>query len=103
MTTGDARGLGEAIARQFHRAGARLALCDLNGEAVAKLAASLDDSGGRVIGLAVDVTSEVQVKGTVDRTVEQFGRVDVLVNCAGILKHTPIEQIASRRSKAWCA
>ena len=47
-----------------------------------------------MIGLAVDVTSEVQVKATVDRTVEQFGRVDVLVNCAGILKHTPIEQMS---------
>jgi NAD(P)-dependent dehydrogenase (short-subunit alcohol dehydrogenase family) len=94
MITGAARGLGEAIARTFHEAGYRLALCDLNGEAVGKLAGSLDPSGSRALGQKLDVTSEPEVQAAVDAAVARFGRIDVLVNCAGILKHSPIEQMS---------
>jgi 3-oxoacyl-[acyl-carrier protein] reductase len=94
MITGAARGLGEAIARAFHEAGYRLALCDLNGEAVGKLAGSLDPSGSRALGQKLDVTSEPDVQAVVDAVVARFGRIDVLVNCAGILKHSPIEQMS---------
>lgn len=94
MITGAARGLGEAITRKLHEAGCRLALCDLNGEAVEKLASSLDGSGRGVLGQRVDVTSEDEVQAAVDAAVERFGRIDVLVNCAGILKHSPIEQMS---------
>jgi NAD(P)-dependent dehydrogenase (short-subunit alcohol dehydrogenase family) len=94
MITGGARGIGEAIARKFHEAGFRLALCDLNGEAVEKFAGSLDASRSRVLGLKVDVTSEAEVQAAVDTTVAQFERIDVLVNCAGILKHLPIEKMS---------
>jgi NAD(P)-dependent dehydrogenase (short-subunit alcohol dehydrogenase family) len=94
IITGAARGLGEAIARHFHQAGARLALWDLNGEAVGKLAATLDASQSRVIGQQVDVTSEAGVQAAVDKAVAQFGRIDVLVNCAGIIKHSTIEKMS---------
>ena len=94
MITGAARGLGEAIARKLHEAGCRLALCDLNGEAVGTLAGSLDPSRGRAIGLKLDVTSEADVQAAVDAAVARFGRIDVLVNCAGILKHSSIEQMS---------
>jgi NAD(P)-dependent dehydrogenase (short-subunit alcohol dehydrogenase family) len=91
MITGAARGIGEAIARHFHRAGYRLALCDINGEAAEQLAGALDESRTRALGLKVDVTSESDVQAAVDRAVGHFGRIDVLVNCAGIIKHSPIE------------
>lgn len=94
MITGAARGIGEAIARHFHQAGYRLALWDLNGEAVGKFAASLDASKSRVIGQQVDVTSEAGVQAAVDAAVQHFGRIDVLVNCAGIIKHLPIEKMS---------
>ena len=94
MITGAARGIGEAIARRFLKACYRLALCDLAGEAVQKLAGSLDPSGGRVLGLKLDVTSETEVQAAVDAAVAKLGRLDVLVNCAGILKHSPIEQMS---------
>jgi len=94
IITGAARGLGEAIARHFHQAGARLALWDLNAEAVEKCAASLDASKSRVIGQQVDVTSEAGVQAAVDAAVAHFGRIDVLVNCAGIIKHLPIEKMS---------
>ena len=94
MITGAARGIGEAIARRFLEAGYRLALCDLAGEAVQKLAGSLDPSGGRVLGLKLDVTSETEVQAAVDAAVAKLGRIDVLVNCAGIIKHSSIEQMS---------
>ena len=94
MITGAARGIGEAIARRFHAAGYRLALCDVNGEAVEKFAGSLDASRTRALGLKVDVTSEADVQAAVDTAVAQFGAIDVLVNCAGILKHLPIEKMS---------
>jgi NAD(P)-dependent dehydrogenase (short-subunit alcohol dehydrogenase family) len=94
LITGAARGLGEAIARCFLDAGARLMLCDINGEAAEKLAGSLDASGRRVLAQRVDVTAEGEVQAAVDKAVEHFGRIDVLVNCAGIIKHCPIEQMS---------
>jgi len=94
LITGAARGLGEAIARRFRDAGAALMLCDLNGEAATKLAGSLDPSGRGVLGQRVDVTAEGEVQAVVARAVEHFGRIDVLVNCAGIIKHGPIEQMS---------
>ena len=94
LITGAARGLGEAIARRFLDAGARLMLCDLNGEAAQKLASSLDPSGRRALAQRVDVTAEGEVQAVVDKAVEHFGRIDVLVNCAGIIKHVPIDQMS---------
>ena len=94
MITGAARGLGEAIARRFHADGWRLALCDLNGEAVAKVAAGFDAAGRRAIGLKVDVTSESEVQAVVDAAVAKLGSIDALVNCAGIIKHLPIERMS---------
>ena len=94
LITGAARGLGEAIARRFHQEGARLALWDLNGESAAKLAADLDASGRRALAQRVDVTAEAEVQAAVDQAVERFERIDVLVNCAGIIKHGPIERMS---------
>ncbi len=94
LITGAARGIGEAIARHFFNAGARLVLWDLNDEAVEKLASGLDPSRRRAIGLRVDVTSEADVQAAVDKAVAHFGAIDVLVNCAGIIKHSPIEKMS---------
>jgi len=94
LITGAARGLGESIARHFHKEGARLALWDVNGEAAAKLAHDLDASGRSVLAQRVDVTSEAEVQAAVDQAVEHFGRIDVLVNCAGIIKHGPIDKMS---------
>jgi NAD(P)-dependent dehydrogenase (short-subunit alcohol dehydrogenase family) len=94
LITGAARGLGEAIARRFRSEGARLMLCDTNGEAAAALAAELDPAGRSVLWHRTDVTSEAEVQAAVDAALAHFGRIDVLVNVAGILKHMPIDQMS---------
>ena len=93
MITGAARGLGEAMARQFLAEGYRLSLCDLDGGGVEKVASDIDASRTRVLAVRLDVTSESDVEAAVDGAVAKFGRIDVLVNCAGILKHSKIEQM----------
>jgi NAD(P)-dependent dehydrogenase (short-subunit alcohol dehydrogenase family) len=94
LITGASRGIGEAIARRFHQAGAALSLCARNIEAAENLARSLDPSSRTVLCQRADVSVERDVQTLVDQTVQRFGRIDVLVNCAGIIKHSPIDQMS---------
>ncbi|MEM7405635.1 MAG: glucose 1-dehydrogenase [Pseudomonadota bacterium] len=87
LVTGAAGGLGGAIARRFQAAGATVMCSDLNQEKVEQTARELRDAGGRAEALAVDVTDPAQCAHQVDETVQRFGRVDVLVNSAGVALH----------------
>ena len=80
LITGAAGGIGIAAARKFAAQGAKLALVDLSREALEKEAADLHGA----LLVAADVTKEEDVQGFVAKTVEQFGRIDVFVNNAGI-------------------
>jgi 3-oxoacyl-[acyl-carrier protein] reductase len=83
--TGGARGIGLAIAERFARAGAALAIVDSNAAAASEATAQLTDSGARAIACPVDVTDEEQVAHMTRRVVEELGRYDALVCCAGIV------------------
>ncbi len=92
MVTGAAQGLGAAISERLAREGADVALCDVQADAAAEAAARIaEDTGRRTIALAVDVRNEEQVAAAVDRTVEEFGALDLLVANAGILRAGPID------------
>ncbi|MDO8306794.1 MAG: SDR family NAD(P)-dependent oxidoreductase [Actinomycetota bacterium] len=86
LVTGGAQGLGAAIARRLHSDGMTVVVADLN-LAGARLSAEL--LGGRSMGLEVDVTSDGSVGLLVDEVARAFGRLDVLVNNAGIISRTP--------------
>lgn len=81
LVTGAARGVGRAVAAHFRSAGATVFLVDVEADAVASAASELG-----AIGLAADVASSADVEAVVDRVVEETGRLDVLVNNAGILR-----------------
>jgi 2-dehydro-3-deoxy-L-rhamnonate dehydrogenase (NAD+) len=81
LVTGAARGIGLAIARRLAADGARVALLDMDGAALEVAASTI---GGETLTLAADVTQAVQVDGAVAGVVERWGRLDVLVNNAGI-------------------
>lgn len=81
LITGAARGLGFAIAKLFTDRGAKVALSDIDGDAVQRAAAEL---GGGAIGLRCDVTKGADVQAAVDAAVDAFGGLDVVVNNAGI-------------------
>lgn len=90
LITGAASGIGRATAERLAEEGATLALSDLNADGLAETAATCADSGSKVRTDLVNVADEAQVKAMVAGAVEEFGRVDAVVNVAGILqfKHT---------------
>ena len=90
VITGAASGIGHAIAKRYLEAGARVVIADLNAEGAAKAARELA-SDKSAIGVGMDVSNEEQVNAGIARTVEVFGRLDVLVSNAGIQIVYPIE------------
>src|SRR3954462_7537787 len=84
LVTGAAKGMGLATARAFAESGASVVLGDLDGELAEREARRIVDDGGTALGLACDVAEEAQVAAMIDRTVAEYGRLDMGVNTAGI-------------------
>ncbi|WP_194724460.1 glucose 1-dehydrogenase [Noviherbaspirillum malthae] len=84
FVTGAAMGMGLAAARAFAQCGAKVVLADLDGELAAAEAARIVADGGAAIGIACDVADEAQVAAAVDRTIAEYGRLDMAFNNAGI-------------------
>ena len=81
IVTGGASGLGEACARRSALAGAKIGILDVDEEKGNRLAAEL---GVQAIYCRTDVTSEKSVQAAIDRTLEEFGGIQVVINCAGV-------------------
>lgn len=93
IVTGGAQGIGKAIAQTLAQAGAAVAIADLRLDSAEATAREIEHSGGRAIGLAMDVTDEAQVDQGVDATVEKFGSLDLLVSNAGIQFVKPLAEL----------
>ena len=91
IVTGAASGIGHEIAKTFAAEGARVVIADLNQKAADAAATEIGDKS-KAIGVVMDVTNEEQVDSGVARTVEQFGKVDVLVRNAGIQIVAPLDE-----------
>lgn len=96
VVTGGAQGLGYAIARAFADAGADVVIGDLDGEAAAAAASSLD-IGDRAIGVACDVVNLDQVEHLCATAVERFGSLDVMVNNAGITRDATMRKMSEEQ------
>lgn len=92
--TGAAQGIGFEIAEEFFKNGAKVVLTDINEEKVQESAASL---GGDSLGIKCDVTSEEELKAAIDRTVDKFGRIDILINNAGMQHVAMLEDFPTER------
>ncbi|WP_155632991.1 SDR family NAD(P)-dependent oxidoreductase, partial [Burkholderia stagnalis] len=84
VVTGAASGIGKEIALVLAKAGAAVAIADLNQEGANAVAEAIKQAGGKAIGVAMDVTSEEAVNSGIDKVAETFGSVDILVSNAGI-------------------
>ncbi len=100
VVTGAARGMGLAIADALCREGAKVAIVDVDEDAVMSAAATLDAGRDRVIGAKVDVRVRSEVMAFVDRVLETWGGIDVLVNNAGGALRTP-HILAEIEEKDW--
>jgi 3-hydroxybutyrate dehydrogenase len=92
IVTGAASGIGKEIARVYAREGAAVAIADLNLDAANATAAEIRATGGKAMGVAMDVTSEEGVNAGVAAVVAAFGGVDILVSNAGIQIVHPLEE-----------
>ena len=87
IVTGAGKGIGAAIAKRFlEEEAAGVAILEWNGELAAQTAKELDPTGEKVIAVKCDVSNDEQVKAAVEAVTAKFGRIDVLVNNAGIIR-----------------
>lgn len=96
LITGASRGIGEAAARAFAAAGARVVLAARDGDAVQRIAAEI---GTGAAGIACDVTDMAQVQAAVDLAVARFGGLDVLIGNAGVIE--PIARLDAADPGEW--
>lgn len=82
LVTGSGRGIGRAIAKLFASEGAKIAVVSLTPANVDAVVADIRAAGGTAIGIPTDISNAEQVKAAVDKAVEAFGRLDILVNNA---------------------
>jgi NADP-dependent 3-hydroxy acid dehydrogenase YdfG len=91
LVTGASSGIGAATARYLARAGASVTLAARREDRLTQLADEITKAGGRALVHETDVTDEKQARGAVDATVSEFGRLDILINNAGVMLLGPIE------------
>ena len=93
IVTGAASGIGLATARRLAAEGCSVVIADLNGDKARDAAASIQGTTkNSAIGIACDVSNELQVEATVTETLRQLGGLDVIVNNAGLMIFKPLEQ-----------
>jgi NADP-dependent 3-hydroxy acid dehydrogenase YdfG len=98
VITGASSGLGEATARLLSAQGASVVLGARRAERIQAVADELNAQGGKALALATDVTDPDQVQRLVDAAVQTYGRIDVLINNAGVMPHSPLER---RKIEDW--
>lgn len=91
VITGASSGLGEATAKLLSVQGAIVVLAARRTERIDKLAADIKEKGGKALAITTDVTDVEQVRKLVDKTVNEFGRIDVMINNAGLMQQSPLD------------
>ena len=94
VITGASSGLGEAAARHLASKGAVVVLGARRTDRIQALAEELAATGSKALAVQTDVTQREQVQHLVDAAVKTYGRVDVLVNNAGLMPSSPLERLA---------
>ena len=100
IVTGAAQGIGAATAEKFAREGAIVIVCDRRVEAIAAVVARCQEHGAQAAGFVVDVTQRVHIDTMVSAVRERFGRIDVLVNNAGITQDARLVKMSEAQFDA---
>jgi NAD(P)-dependent dehydrogenase (short-subunit alcohol dehydrogenase family) len=90
MVTGSTRGLGEVAAMALAKAGADVAVCGRNKDDLRRVSAAIEDLGRDSAGFVLDVTSKAKVHEGVGRILDHYGRIDILINNAGVNHRVPV-------------
>ncbi len=98
IVTGASSGIGEATALALAGRGASVVLAARRADRLDELARRITADGGRAVAIPCDVTDRIQVERLVERAMREFGRIDILINNAGVM---PVSPIAERRFDDW--
>jgi len=93
VITGASSGLGEATARHLAAQGAIVVLGARRAERIETLSKEINSSGGKSLAVVTDVTKADRVRNLVDQAVKEFGRIDVMLNNAGVMPQSPLERL----------
>ena len=93
LVMGGGSGIGRAVALTLASHGASVAIGDLVAERAEQVAGEIKEIGQQSLGSSVDVTRQEQVRELVDKTLDAFGRIDILVNSAGIFPQATIQDM----------
>lgn len=91
LITGGSRGLGLVLAREFSKEGAKIAICARDAEELGRAQIDLEEHGAEVFSIVCDVRDEHDVQSMVKAVNQHFGKIDVLVNNAGVIQVGPLE------------
>jgi NAD(P)-dependent dehydrogenase (short-subunit alcohol dehydrogenase family) len=94
--SGAASGMGEGIARLFAQEGAAVTLVDIQAGKGQRVAEQIQASGGRALFVECDVRDEPAVKGSIEKTIQQFDGLHIIVNCAGIVQVRLLHELEVR-------
>jgi 3-oxoacyl-[acyl-carrier protein] reductase len=97
IITGAGQGIGAATALKFAREGAIVAVCDLNHAAVSDVVGACREAGAQALGFTLDVANRQAVDDMVASVLEQYGRIDVLVNNAGITRDARLQKMTLKQ------
>jgi len=102
LVTGSAGGIGLGIARRFAREGAKIVICDMDGDRLPEAAGAVEEDGGEVLAVQTDVSDDADVERLFNQAIDRFGTLDVLVNNAmmnvGLGERGPFLQM---RTEGW--
>ena len=93
IITGSGSGIGHATAVKFAQEGAKVAVCDINEQAAKDVAREICDSGGEALAFHIDVTNKGSIARMVEGVMAKWGRIDTLVNNAGIVQDAQLKKM----------
>jgi len=93
VITGASSGLGEAAARHLSKEGAVVVLAARRVDRIQSITKEINGNGGKALAITTDVTKYDEVKSLVDTAVNEYGRIDVIINNAGLMPHSPLNRL----------
>jgi 3-oxoacyl-[acyl-carrier protein] reductase len=97
IITGAGRGIGQATAIKFAKEGAKVVVCDLSPEWIEETVSTIKVSGGEAVGFVVDVRDKTTIEAMVKTVVGKYGRIDCLVNNAGIVMDSQLKNMTEEQ------